>query len=184
MTGFRHLSDSLVHQGYVWRVVVAEFEGPGGERFTRDVVRSPGAVAVVPISRRDGEIMVTLVDQYRAALDRRVLEVPAGMRDVEGEPPVETARRELAEEVGLAAVTWTELTKFSPSVGMTDAELHVFMASDLTQVGRSAHGPEESHMDVVEMSLSEALDLVVAGDIHDAKSIIGLLLAERALRRS
>lgn len=182
MGDFRHLSDSLVHRGYVWDVVVARFEGPDGTTFTRDVVRSPGAVAVVPVHRDGAGNRVTLVHQYRAPLDRRVLEIPAGMRDVVGEPPLETAARELAEEVGLTAATWLELTRFSPSVGMTDAELHVFLATDLHSVGRAAHGPEESHMDIVEMTLDEALDLVTTGEIHDAKSIIGLLLADRHLR--
>ncbi|MFM8267826.1 MAG: NUDIX domain-containing protein [Ilumatobacteraceae bacterium] len=182
MGDFRHLSDSLVHRGYVWDVVVAEFEGPDGTTFTRDVVRSPGAVAVVPVHRRGAELCVTLVHQYRAPLDRRVLEIPAGMRDVAGEPPMETAARELAEEVGLTASTWVELTRFSPSVGMTDAELHVFLATDLVPVGRSAHGPEESHMDIIEMTLDEAIGLISSGSIHDAKSIIGLLLADRHLR--
>lgn len=183
MTGFRHLADEVVHRGYVWRVVVGEFEAPDGARFTRDVVRSPGAVAVVPIRfDGDGRPLVTLVRQYRAPLDDLVVEIPAGMRDVEGESPEETARRELVEETGLRAGRLVELTRFSPSVGMTDASLHVFLALDLEEVERDGHGPEETHMDLVEMPLHDAVDLVVAGEIHDAKAIIGLLLAERRLR--
>lgn len=182
MSGFRHLSDELVHRGYVWRVVVAEFESPDGDRFTRDVVRSPGAVAAVPIEHSaDGIAMVTLVRQYRAPLDDHVLEVPAGMRDVDDEPPATTAARELAEEVGLAVGRLIPLTRFSPSVGMTDAELHLYLALDLVPIPREAHGPEEAHMEIVRMPLADAVDLVVRGEIHDAKTIIGLLLAERHL---
>lgn len=182
MPGFRHLADEVVHQGYVWRVVVGRFAAPDGGEFTRDVVRSPGAVGVVPVRLdADGRAMVTLVRQYRAPLDDHVLEIPAGMRDVEGEPAEETARRELLEEVGLVAGRLVPLTRFSPSVGMTDAELFVFLALDLEQRERDVHGPEEAHMDVVEVSLDDAVAMVVAGEIHDAKTIIGLLLAERRL---
>jgi ADP-ribose pyrophosphatase len=182
MTGFRHLSDEVVHQGYVWRVVVGRFEAPDGDVFTRDVVRSPGAVGVVPV-RVDAEgcAWVTLVRQYRAPLDEHVLEIPAGMRDVEGEPAEVTAQRELREEVGLVAGRLEPLTRFSPSVGMTDAELFVYLALDLVPSQRDVHGPEESHMDVVELPLAGAVRMAVDGEIHDAKTIIGLLLAERRL---
>lgn len=183
MAAFRHLSDRTVHQGYVWRVVVGSFESPDGSVFTRDVVRSPGAVAVVPVHHDgSGVPLVTLVRQYRAPLDEHVLEIPAGMRDVADEPPEETARRELAEEVGLVAGRLLALTRFSPSVGMTDAELHVYLALDLDRIERATHGAEEEHMDVLELSLPDAVGMVVTGEIHDAKTIIGLLLAERFLR--
>lgn len=182
MPGFRHLSDEVVHQGYVWRVVVGRFEAPDGDVFTRDVVRSPGAVAVVPIRMdADGHPWVTLVRQYRAPLDEHVVEIPAGMRDVEGEPAESTAQRELGEEVGLVAGRLELLTRFSPSVGMTDAELFVYLALELETSERDVHGPEESHMDVVELPLAHAVQMVVDGEIHDAKTIIGLLLAERRL---
>lgn len=183
MTSFRHLGDDLVHRGYVWRVVVAEFEAPDGSRFTRDVVRSPGAVAAVPVHRgADGAPVVTMVRQYRAPLDQHVLEIPAGMRDVADEPTEVTAARELVEEVGLEPGRLVPLTRFSPSVGMTDAELFVYLALDLRRVARDVHGPEEVHMDVVEIPLADAAAMVVSGEIHDAKSIIGILLAERFVR--
>ena len=183
MTSFRHLGDDLVHRGYVWRVVVAEFEAPDGSRFTRDVVRSPGAVAAVPLHLDDdGSAVVTMVRQYRAPLDQYVLEIPAGMRDVADEPAETTAARELVEEVGLEPGRLVALTRFSPSVGMTDAELHVYLALDLRRVERDVHGPEESHMDVVEVTLDDAVRMVVSGEIHDAKSIIGVLLTERYVR--
>lgn len=182
--GFRHLGDRPVHQGYIWHVAVAEFESPDGERFTRDVVRSPGAVAAVPLRHRDdGTPYVTLVRQYRAPFDEWVLEVPAGMRDVADEPPERTAARELVEEVGLQAGSLEFLVDFYPSVGMTDATLHVFLATELTEVERDTHGPEEAHMQVVHLDLAEAVDMVVRGEIHDAKTVIGLLMVERRLRQ-
>ncbi|MFM7685600.1 MAG: NUDIX domain-containing protein [Actinomycetota bacterium] len=183
MSRFRHLGDRLVHQGYIWRVVVGSFEDPSGEQFTRDIVRSPGAVAAVPLRfRGDGTPYVTLVSQYRAPLDRSVVEIPAGMRDIPDEPTELTAARELVEEVGLAAGRLEHLVDFHPSVGMTDAVLSVFLATDLTEVARDTHGPEEAHMEVLEVDLAEAVEMVVRGEIHDAKTVIGLLLTERRLR--
>ncbi|MEN9823525.1 MAG: putative ADP-ribose pyrophosphatase [Actinomycetota bacterium] len=183
MTDFRHHGDRLVHQGYIWRVVVGEFEAPDGERFTRDIVRSPGAVAAVPVrSDANGTPHVVLVRQYRAPFDSAVVEVPAGMRDIPDEPTELTAERELVEEVGLRPGRLEHLVDFFPSVGMTDAVLAVYLATDLEDVGRETHGPEEAHMDVIEVPLTEAVAMIERGEIHDAKTIIGLLLAERRLR--
>lgn len=180
---FRHLGDRTVHQGYIWHVAVAQFESPDGELFTRDIVRSPGAVAAVPLRfRDDGSPYVTLVRQYRPAFDDWVLEVPAGMRDVAGEAPQLTAARELVEEVGLHAGRLEFLTEFYPSVGMTDSTLHLFLATDLTEVARDTHGPEEAHMEVLHVELADAVEMIVRGEIHDAKTVIGLLMVERRLR--
>ncbi len=180
---FRHLGDRKVHQGHVWHVAVAEFEAPDGDVFTRDIVRSPGAVAAVPLrARDDGTPFVTLVRQYRPPFDDWVLEVPAGMRDIPGEEPAVTAARELVEEVGLQAGRVEFLTEFYPSVGMTDSTLQLFLATDLVEVARDTHGPEEAHMEVLDLDLRDAVELILRGDIHDAKTVIGLLMVERRLR--
>lgn len=175
---FRHVGDRPIHDGYVWNVVVGDFVDPDGRAFTRDIVRSPGAVAVVALF---DDRTTLLVRQYRAAFDAHVLEIPAGMRDVAGEDPEATARRELIEETGFDAATWRLLHRFFPSVGMTDAVLHVYLATELRPVGRSAHGPEEEHMEVVRIPIAEAIDMVEAGQILDAKATIGLLMAARVL---
>ncbi len=179
---FRHLGDRLVHQGYIWHVAVATFEDPDGELFERDIIRSPGAVGVVPLLFVDGVPTVVFVRQYRGPLDRYVLEVPAGMRDVPDEAPEVTAQRELIEEAGLSAGHLEYLTHFYSSAGMTDSVLHVYLATDLTEVERDLHGPEETHMEVLRIPLAEAVDMVVRGEIHDAKTVIGLLLIDRRLR--
>jgi 8-oxo-dGTP pyrophosphatase MutT (NUDIX family) len=165
-----------VYDGHVWRVVVGEFEDPAGQTFTRDIVRSPGAVAVVALF---DDQSVLLVRQYRAAFDSFVIEIPAGMRDVDGEDPQATARRELIEETGYDASSWRLLHRFFPSVGMTDAVLHVYLATELREVGRAAHGVEEEHMEVRRVPLSEAVAMVERGEINDAKATIGLLMAAR-----
>lgn len=175
---FRHRGDRPVHDGYVWRVVVGEFDDPSGRPFTRDIVRSPGAVAVVAMF---DDRSVLLVRQYRAAFDTFVTEIPAGMRDVDGEDPEATARRELIEETGYDASTWRLLHRFFPSVGMTDAVLYVYLATDLREVGRAAHGVEEEHMEVRRVPLNDAVTMVERGEINDAKATIGLLMAARVL---
>ena len=183
MTGFRRVGEALVHQGYIWRVATAEFEAPDGERFHRDVVRSPGAVGVVPIvAGRSGGHSVVLIRQYRPAYDEFIVEIPAGMRDVPGEPPETTARRELAEEVGMDAATLLHLADLYPSPGMTDSVTTVYLALDLREVARDVHGPEERHMEVLQLELSEAIGWIQDGRIRDAKTVVGLLMAERHLR--
>jgi 8-oxo-dGTP pyrophosphatase MutT (NUDIX family) len=180
--GFRPLGEREVHRGHIWRVVTASFEAPDGTTFERDVVRSPGAVGIVPILfDPEGVASVVLLRQYRPALDAEIIEIPAGMRDVPGEPPETTARRELAEEVGLAAGRLEPLTVFHNSAGMTDATTHLFLATDLTSVPAHAHGPEEEAMAVLQVPLTDALADVTRGIITDAKTIIGLLLTDQLL---
>ena len=183
MSGFRRLDESLLHQGYIWRVTTAEFESPDGERFRRDIVRSPGAVGVAPVYvDSEGTPAVLLVEQYRAPYDELVIEIPAGMRDVPGEPPEQTALRELVEEIGYRAGDLVHLIDLYPSPGMTDAVTTVFLATALEKTTRDLHGPEERHMGVISVSLAEAISWVASGRIRDAKTVAGLLLAERHLR--
>lgn len=181
--GFRHLDDRLVHQGHVWHVAVGRFETPDGEVFARDVVRSPGAVAAVPVLfDPEGNPSIVLVRQYRPPLDEWVLEIPAGMRDVPGEPTEVTAARELEEEVGLRAGSMEHLLDFHPSAGMTDSVLYLYLATDLHPVDRQTHGPEEAFSEVVHLPLGTALAMALSGEIRDAKTIVGLLLVDRRLR--
>lgn len=182
MSGFRHLEDRLVHQGHAWHVAVGRFESPDGEVFERDIVRSPGAVAAVPLMfDAEGAPSVVLVRQYRPPFDAEVLEVPAGMRDVVGEPTAVTAARELVEEVGLRAGNLQLLVELLPSAAMTDSVLTLYLATGLEPVERDTHGPEEAHSEVVHLPLATAVGLVLSGEIRDAKTIIGVLLVERML---
>ena len=183
MTGFRHLGDTLLHEGFIWNLVTADFSAPDGEAFRRDIVRSPGAVGVVPmVFDAEGLASVVLVRQYRPAFDEPVVEIPAGMRDVPGEPPVETGRRELVEEAGLAAGEITHLVDILPSPGMTDSVCSVFLATDCPPVDHDRHGPEEESMQLLHVPLDDALAMIDRGEIRDAKSVAGLLAADRRLR--
>ncbi|MGD9702636.1 MAG: NUDIX domain-containing protein [Acidimicrobiia bacterium] len=182
--GFRRIGEQEVHQGYVWRVVTAAFEDPGGTVFERDIVRSPGAVGVVPLMfDAEGTPVVVLIRQWRAPYETELWEIPAGMRDVSGEPPELTASRELAEEAGYRAGSIEKLTELYPSPGLTDSVTHIYLATGLEPVDQQLHGPEEEHMTVCHMPLSEAMALVERGDIPDAKTAIGLLMTDRRLLR-
>lgn len=177
---FSHLGDELRHQGYLWRVVTGTFRAPDGHQFTRDVVRSPGAVGVLPVwCDAQQHVRVLLLRQYRPVMDRFVVEIPAGMRDVPGEDPLATAHRELMEEAGLSARQVTLLLDMVPSPGMTDGTTMVFVATDLTPVPSQAHGPEEEHLELLEMDLDEAVALVERGVITDAKTVVALLMVSR-----
>ena len=179
-SGFRRIAEHRVHEGWAIDVVVADFETPDGEIISRDVVRHPGAVSVVPL---DGDDFV-LVRQYRAAVEEDLLEIPAGKRDIADEPPEETARRELAEEVGLATTTaLVPLAEFYNSVGFSDEYSHVYLATDLTPVPLDRQGPEEQHMTIERWPVDSIASAIADGEIRDAKTVIGLLAALRHLGR-
>ncbi len=180
---FRRLSESIIHEGHVWNLAVAEFEAPDGSRFRRDIVRSPGAVGVVPlVFDAEGTPSVVLVSQYRPPYERAVIEIPAGMRDVDGEATDAVARRELIEEAGLMASRLDLLTEILPSPGMTDSVTTLYLATGCTPVPHDRHGPEEAHMELLHVPLVDAIGMVDRGEIVDAKSVVALLLTERRLR--
>lgn len=178
MSGFRKLDERLIHRGYVIEVINATFEAPDGSRLERDVVRHPGAVSVVPVL---DDHTVVMVRQFRAPIEREILEIPAGKRDVAGEPPELTAHRELAEEVGLVAGRLTPLLQLCHSPGFCDEINHIFMATELTETERRVDGVEEAHMTIEHIALGDAIGLIRSGDITDAKSVAGLTLAAVAL---
>jgi 8-oxo-dGTP pyrophosphatase MutT (NUDIX family) len=178
--GFRHLGDEVRLEGWRISLVRAEFEAPDGTRFTRDVVRHPGAVAVVPVTDHD---TVLLVRQYRGPIDRELLEIPAGTRDVDGEPPQTTAGRELEEEVGVRAGEIRLLGTIFNTPGFCDEATLLYLASGLEPVGPSRHGEEERYIEVVEVALSDVDAMVASGELVDAQTVLGLMLARQALAR-
>ena len=145
-SGFEIVGDTAVHTGFVIDVVQAQMRDPEGGMHSRDVVRHPGAVSVLPLHDDD---TVTLVRQYRVAPDGDLLEIPAGKADVEGEAAVELARRELAEEVGLEAESCERLAGFFLSPGYSNEWHETFLATGLSKVPSAADGAEERHMDVL-----------------------------------
>ncbi len=124
---------------------------------------------------------VIMLRQYRAAVDRELLEIPAGKRDVDGEDIETLALRELKEEIGMRAGSLIKLAEFYNSPGFCDEHSFVFMAIDLTETASSAQGVEEEHMTIERVPLDAVPGLIASADIVDAKTIIGLTLARDAL---
>ncbi|MBK9178305.1 MAG: NUDIX hydrolase [Acidimicrobiales bacterium] len=182
MTAFRKLGEEELHRGHVIRVVRSTFEAPDGQRFERDVVHTPGAVGIVPVRGAGTDASVLLIRQYRPAIERELLEIPAGLRDVAGEPPEQTAARELVEEVGVRARRIEHLCSFFSSAGFTDMEVHLYLGRDLEPATATAHGPEEQHLTVEEVAVADVPALLAGGGLLDAKTIIGLTAALRRLR--
>jgi ADP-ribose pyrophosphatase len=176
---FRRLAERELHRGNLVTVAEATVEAPDGTRYTREVVHHPGAVSIVPVIGHPAEVV--LVRQYRAAVDRVLLEVPAGKRDVAGEPPEVTARRELLEEVGMRAGRLEKLAEFYNSPGFSDEHSWIYLALDLEVGATDLQGIEEQHMTVERVALEDVPELVRTGAIVDAKTIIGLTLARDAL---
>ncbi len=174
MRAFRKLSEERLLATHLFQVAEGRFQSPGGENFTRTIIHHPGAVAVVPLV---DDRTALLVRQYRAALDRELLEIPAGKRDVEGEAVELTAARELEEEVGRRAERMDLVARFFNSVGISDECTHVFVARGLTVVATNLQGIEENHMTTEEVALADVPGLIAAGELADAKTIIGLTLA-------
>lgn len=151
-------------------------EAPDGATFSRFVIEHPGAVAVVPLIGDD----VVLLHQYRAAAGEQILEIPAGRLDISGEQREAAARRELQEETGFVAEELSHLTDLWTAVGFTNERISIFLAEEVEVGHRSPVGPEEAHAEIVRMPFGEALELVTSGEIADAKTAIGLLLAANA----
>jgi len=176
---FRKVSERPVYQSSLLNVALGTFEGPGGQRFDRDLVHHPGAVVVVPYDDATGEVV--LVRQYRAPLDAELLEVPAGKRDLVGEPTELTAVRELAEEAGLEADRVELIGHFYNSPGFSDEETWCYLARDLRAVPDSRHGIEEQHMTVERHPMSQFTEMVHSGEISDAKTVVALFLAQSVI---
>ena len=154
-------------KGHTIRVRVDAVERPDGRRTTRDVVEHPGAVAILAW---DGE-RLAMVRQWRHATGQALLEIPAGTLEPD-EPPAETARRELAEESGLAAATWEEGPRFYTAPGFCDELMHLYLATDLSET--TAGGDEDEELETSWLELADALAAIDDGRIMDAKTIAGV----------
>jgi 8-oxo-dGTP pyrophosphatase MutT (NUDIX family) len=159
--------------GSQFSVRVERFRYPDGEIVERELVRRQGAAAVVAYDERH----VWLVRQPREALERWTLELPAGKLDVEGESPLQTARRELGEEIGREAGAWEEVVAFHPSTGYTDELVHVFAATDLRPCDIEPIAGER--IEIVPWPLDD-LDGAIAATT-DAKTLLGLDWLRRRL---
>lgn len=153
------------------------FPGRDGRTLTREVVRHPGAVCILPVlDERPPDPVIVMIRIHRFALDREVWELPAGTLE-KGEDPTACAARELIEETGYRARRIDPLGTFFTTPGMTDERMHAFLARGLDRVGQRLE--EDEQIRAVPMPLSRALGLLDAGEFADAKSMLSLFIALR-----
>ncbi|MGH3520086.1 MAG: NUDIX domain-containing protein [Haloechinothrix sp.] len=175
---FDVVSSADIHIGRIVGLRVDDVVMPGGKAARREVVEHLGAVAIVALDDQDN---VTLIHQYRHAIGRRLWELPAGLLDIAGEDPVDTARRELLEEAGLAASRWDTLVDIAASAGFTDEVVRVFLARDLTQAHRDLLDGEEADLVIGKVPLPEAVRMAVSGELINGATVGGILAAHAVL---
>ena len=169
MSGLKRIASTVRFEGRIATVRSDTFRYPDGSTSEREVVAHPGAVAIVAHDDR----VVYLVRQPREAVgEPALLELPAGKLDVEGEAPLDAAKRELAEEIGRAASEWAELKRFYTTPGFADEEVRIYVAAGLREVEHERDA--EERIEVVPWPIDE-LDSAIE-DCRDSKTLIGLLL--------
>jgi 8-oxo-dGDP phosphatase len=174
------VATDLVYSGRVWDVRSDTVRYGDGEA-VRQYVAHPGAAAVVAL---DDEDRVVLIQQYRHPIRSRDWEIPAGLLDVAGEPPIETAHRELAEEVDLVAGDMRPLIAIHTTPGGNDEVVHIFLARDLSPAPQAfARSEEEADMRVERVSLDEVVTAVLEGRLRNGILAAGALAAAEVLRR-
>ena len=171
---FTVASSRDVHIGRVVGLRVDDVVMPGGQTAVREVIEHLGAVAIVAL---DDAQRVTLIHQYRHPMGHRLWELPAGLIDHLGEDPVGTAKRELVEEVGLAAEDWVTLVDVAASPGFTDEVVRVFLARELSDVDREMLGEEEADLVVRKFPLVDAVAMALGGELVNGATVAGVLAA-------
>lgn len=164
-----------IHQGRVFSLFRENVTLDNGVTVDMDLIRHPGASAVVPITLEENVVMIR---QYRHAVGGFIWEIPAGTLDPK-ETPIECAKRELTEETGFAAGHWQGLGEVTPVPGYSDERIHLFLATQLTTAPQRLDEDELLH--VQEMGLSEVVSMIFQGGIQDCKTICGVLLARNLL---
>ncbi len=176
-------SSTVLAQGKITSYVEDQVRTPDGQLITREYLKHPGAVGVIALDDHD---RVALVRQYRHPVRHRLIEPPAGLLDVEGEGYLATVKRELAEEVGLAAGSWALLVDLFTTPGILGESLRIYLARDLEVVddpdGYVREG-EEAHMDTVWASLDDLVEAVLDGRLHNPTVVSGVLAAWTARER-
>jgi 8-oxo-dGTP pyrophosphatase MutT (NUDIX family) len=165
---FERIGGKAVWEGRIATVRVDRFRFDDGEEAEREIVEHPGSVAVVAF---DGERLFLVRQPREPVNEPALLELPAGKLDEDGEDALDTAKRELAEEVGKGARTWHKLTSFYTSPGFADEECHVYLATDLHD--EPAEAAENERIEIAEVPLAQ-LDQVIQ-ECRDAKTLVGLL---------
>jgi ADP-ribose pyrophosphatase len=159
-----------IFNGKVVQLYVEDVQLPNGKTSKREVIKHPGAVAIIPITK-EGKLV--LVRQYRKALERVLIEIPAGKLE-KGEEPLATAQRELEEETGYRAQSMRHIVSFYTSPGFADELIHLYMAEGLEKLEDAASLDEDEFVDILEVTLEEALEMLEKREIYDAKTAYAL----------
>lgn len=170
------ISKKEIYKGNIIDVELLTVMLPNGKEATRDIVRHPGASVVIPIST-DGELY--MVRQFRKPIDKECLEVPAGKLD-KGEDPMVCAHRELKEETGLETENMKHILDINSAPGFSDEVLHMYVATDLKE-GESC-ADEDEFISTEKFKVDKLIEMVLNHEITDAKSIIGILLADKIVK--
>ena len=169
---FTTLDSTVVYSGAILALRLDQVAMPNGRRAEREVIEHHGAVGILAVDDQD---RVAMIEQYRHPVVRRLWELPAGLLDEPGEEPVLAAQRELAEETGLAAGTWSVLVDVMASPGFTDEAVRIFLAQDLTRVDRPEAHDEEADIRLSFVPMDEAVRRALAGEIVNASAVSGIL---------
>ncbi|WP_100010733.1 NUDIX hydrolase [Lentibacillus sediminis] len=165
------ISTETIYQGKVIHLQVDEVTLPNGKTAKRELVKHPGAVAVIPITK-DNKIV--FVEQYRKPLEKSLIELPAGKLD-EGESPLTAAVRELEEETGYTTTQLTYIASFYTSPGFADELMHLYITDQIEPLEYPASADEDEFVEVLELTLDEAKQYVEGERIHDAKTNYAIL---------
>jgi 8-oxo-dGTP pyrophosphatase MutT (NUDIX family) len=168
---------ATLHTGRIFSLMNENYTLDNGVTSDMDFIRHPGAAAMVPMLNYQE---VVLIKQYRHAIREFIWEIPAGTLDP-NESPINCARRELIEEIGYSATDWHQLGTITPLPGCSDERIHIFLALDLKTAEQNLD--EDEMINVHKMNLREAMQMILAGEISDGKTISGLFLASEWLNR-
>lgn len=169
-------SKTTLYEGRIFKLLRENVTLNNGVTVDLDVIHHPGASAMVPLSGND---KVILIKQYRHALRDFIWEIPAGTLEP-NETPIACAKRELIEEIGFSANTWQKLGEITPVPGYSNERIHMFLASDLVPARQDLDKDEV--LDVHEVPLGKAIEMIYEGAIQDSKTISGLFMATNWLK--
>lgn len=170
----KNIDSQRVFDGIILHIDHLTNELPNGKPAKREVARHVGASAVIPVDEQGN---VWLVRQFRAPIDQILLEIPAGKLDYKGEDRLSAAKRELAEETGLTAASWTHLCDTVTTPGFSDELISLYLARDLSS--GDSHPDEDEFLNIDRIPLKEAVEMVMRGEISDAKTICAVLMADK-----
>lgn len=174
------IHSELKYKGRIITLQVDEVLLPDGNKGKREIVKHPGAVAIIAVTE---EKKIILVEQYRKALERSIIEIPAGKIEP-GEPPEETALRELEEETGYTTNKLQYIQSFATSPGFADEVIHLYLAENVVKVEEEADLDEDEFVELMHVSIEEMESMISTSQIYDAKTAFAFLWVKNYLKEA